>query len=255
MSRSVVFCILLFGISGYGYGQATQPTPVQQPLNSCLSDFGTSFTFSAPPICSGSVEAELGFISLGDERFIPAVLTVAPFASHADITVLVNLVESNIRAGKRANHFGNRFDFFLRREVFERNGFVLTLAPRGAFFDRDGGGNMGVSVAAQYGKGRNVGVVNVGLAEAIGSSLVNPKTDYQTSFDYSRALSKSGFAVFLGFQYEAANAQAVSVEQGIIIPFRNGQVELAVNQLNLNTVPALQLHARVVMNWAKVFRR
>src|ERR1035438_10453783 len=57
-----LICLQYFGVcSGPAQAPATNST---QPLNSTVSDFGTSFTFSPPPICPKCVETELGFLSL-----------------------------------------------------------------------------------------------------------------------------------------------------------------------------------------------
>jgi hypothetical protein len=41
----------------------------------------------------------------------------------------------------------------------------------------------------------------------------------------------------------------------VAIPFRNGQVELSTQQLDLNTKPEWQFQARVIVNWGKVLAR
>jgi hypothetical protein len=104
------------------FAQPSQGNVVtQQPLNASVSDFGTSFIFSPPPICSGCVETELGSLSLQDGRFLPAVVTVAPFASHTDFSVLVNLLDSEMLCRNRAMHFGDRFDFVVRQQISAPN--------------------------------------------------------------------------------------------------------------------------------------
>jgi hypothetical protein len=76
------------------------------------------------------------------------------------------------------------------------------------------------------------------------------------SFDYFRTLDKKGTAFFLGFQHEVtAGEQTAGTEEGLIIPFRNGQVELEAAQLDLNVSPQWQFQTRVIVNWGKVFSR
>ena len=228
--------------------QASQTST--QPTSCSVSDFGTSFTFSVPPICAGSIEAEIGFLSLGDTRLLPAVITVAPFKSKTDFTVLVNLLDSEAPAHNRTIHFGDRFDFVVRQQIFEKSGLVLTVAPRGAFFTGGfHGGRVGAAFGIQYSKGNNLCVANFTFTRAIDSSSLNPRTDYQVAFDYYRTLNKKGVAVFVGFQHETSTGtlRTISTEQGLVLPFRNGQVELAMEQLNLNTKPVWQFQARVIL--------
>lgn len=221
-----------------------------QPLNASVSDFGTSFIFSPPPISSGCVETELGFLSVEGGRFLPAAISIAPFDTHTDVSVLVNLLDSD--------HFGNRFDLVIRQQILEKGGFVLTIAPRGTIFDRTiSGGRFGATLAAQYGKGKNLGVANFTFTKAIGSAISNPKADYQGSFDYYRTLTEKGIAVFAGVQHEVAtrSPQTISIEQGLVLPFRNGQFELATEQLDLDVRMAWQFQARVIVNWGRVIKK
>jgi len=253
-----IFLFLVLAWEESSFAQLTQGNvPVLPPLNASVSDFGTSFIFSPPPICSGCVETELGFLSLQDGRFLPAAITVAPFASHTDFSVLVNLLDSEVPYHGRTTNFGNRFDFVVRQQVFEKNGFTLTFAPRGTVFTRCAeGGRAGVTLAAQYTKGSNLFVTNFTLTRAVNNFPANPRLDYQGSFDYYRTLSRTGVAVFVGFQHEvAAGQRTAGTEQGLALPFRNGQMELAVEQLNLDVGPMLQFQARVIVNWGEVFRR
>jgi len=191
-------------------------------------------------------------------RFLPAALSVAPFSTSTDFSVLVNILDSQLENGERTAHFGNRFDFVVRQRLLQRGGVILTIAPRGVVFTRDlEGGRIGGSVAAQYGNGKNLGVINLTYTGAIGGSPTNPKNYYQGSFDYYRTLSEKGVAVFAGFQHECStgNPHAIGTEAGFVLPFRNGQVELASQQLSLNTHPAWQFQARVSVNWGKLLRR
>jgi hypothetical protein len=229
-----------------------------QPLNSSISNFGTTFVFSPQPVCPGCVETELGLILLDGGRFLPAALSVAPFSTNTDFSVLVNILDSQVTNGQRTAHFGNRFDFVVRQRVVQRGGVVVTIAPRGVVFTRDlEGGRIGGSVAAQYGKGNNLGVINLTYTGAIGGSATNPQNNYQGSFDYYRTLGEKGVAVFAGFQHEclSGNPQAIATEAGFVLPFRNGQVELASQQLSLNTNPAWQFQARVTVNWGTLLGR
>lgn len=253
------FCLFHVLILGQAvFAQQTSQASAPQPLNASVSDFGTSFVFSPPPICAGCVEAELGLLSLDSGRYLPAVLSVAPFPTHTDFSVLVNILDSGTTSGKRTTHFGNRFDFVVRHQLLRRGGFVLTLAPRGVVFTRDlEGGRAGGTVGLAYGRGNNLGVINLTYTSAIGSSPANPKNNYQGSFDYYRTLNPKGYAAFIGLQHETStgNPQLVSTEGGIVIPFRNGQAELATEQLSLNTHPTWQFQARVIVNWGRIIGR
>lgn len=229
-----------------------------QPLNSSVSNFGTTFVFSPQPICSRCVETELGLFVLDGGRFLPVAFSLTPFSSKTDFSVLVNLLDSQIVNGERTRHFGNRFDFVVRHRLLQREGLVVTVAPRGAVLIRDQeGGRLGVTLAAQYGWGKNLGVVNLTYTGAVDSSPTNPTNHYQASFDYYRTLSEKGLAVFAGFQHEfsTGNPQAIGTEGGLVLPFRNGQVELASQQLTLNTDLTWQFQARVTVNWGKLLGR
>jgi hypothetical protein len=227
-----------------------------QPLNATVSDFGTSFAFS-PPICAGCVQTELGFLSLEDGRYVPAVLTVAPAWLHADASVLANVLDSEAPQGHRSTHFGNRLDFAIRAKVLDRNGLVLTLAPWGTAFIRGiQGGRAGAVALPQFTFGKNQVVGEFSLTGAVGVSAGNPRTDYTESFDYTRSIGARGYNVFAGLQHElTAGDQTIGIEQGVTIPFRNGQIELATEQLTLNTDPAVQFQARVIVNWGALLRR
>jgi hypothetical protein len=247
--------VLVFGLPpSPAWSQGGQ----SQPLNSTVSNFGTTFVFSPPPVCQGCVQTELGLTLLeGGGRFLPGTVTLAPFSTSTDFSILVNLLDSQVSNDKRATHFGNRFDFVLRQRIFQGRGFLVTLAPRGVLFTRDlEGGRIGGTVAAQYGSGKNLAVVNFTYTGAIGSGA-NPANNYQGSFDYWRTLSEKGFAFFAGLQHEylTENPQSIGTEMGIVLPFRNGQLELASQQLNLNTSPVWQFQARVTVNWGNLFRR
>jgi hypothetical protein len=235
----------------------TQPPPSPQPLNASVSDYGTTFIFSPAPICPKCVETELGFESIsGGSRYIPTVVSVAPFKSNTDISILVNLLDSESTAGGRTTQFGNRFDFVIRRQVLQKGGFLLTLAPRGALFTRDGGGRAGATAGPQFSKGNNLVAANFTWTGGIGGSATNPKSDYQGFADYFRTLDKRGTAFFLGFAHElTAGQQTVGTEEGLVIPLRNGQVEVETAQLDLNTQPQWQFQTRVIMNWGKVLAR
>jgi hypothetical protein len=234
-----------------------QPPASSQPLNASVSDYGTTFVFSPPPICPKCIETELGFQSVSDGRYIPSVITVAPFKTQTDFSVLVNLLDSESPGSDRTTQFGNRFDFVARQQVFAKGGFTLVLAPRGTVFTRGAdGGRMGATAAPQYSWGRNLAAANFTLTGGIGTSAANPSSDYVGSFDYFRTLDKKGTAFFLGFQHEVtAGEQTAGTEEGLIIPFRNGQVELEAAQLDLNVSPQWQFQTRVIVNWGKVFSR
>jgi len=252
-------CLFLALVQGHkGYAQQSSPPSVPQPLNATVSDFGTSFVFSPPLICAGCMETELGLLALEGGRYLPALLSYAPFSTHTDFNILVNLLESEKTDGRRTTHFGSRWDFVVRQQLLQRGGWLLSVAPRGAILTGAmAGGRAGGTFAAEYGKGNNLAVINLTYTSAIRSSAQNPKNDCQGSLDYYRTLSPKGYAAFTGFQHEVStsNPQPVSTEEGLIIPFRNGQVELATQQLSLNTHPTLQFQTRVIVNWGKLIRR
>jgi len=235
----------------------SQPATTSQPLNGTVSDFGTSFIFSPPPVCPGCVETELGLLSLSDGRYLPAVATVALPKGHTDVSVLLNVLDSESAQNDRVTHFGNRLDFVVRQQVAAKGGFVMTLAPRGTIFIRGGdGGRAGATAAPQYSWGKNLAVMNITWTGGVGVSSGNPRNDYLTSFDYYRLLDQRGTSFFAGAQQEyTAGSQSADIEQGLVIPFRNGQVELATEQLDLNANIQVQFQARVIVNWGKVFGR
>ena len=248
--------LIAFAITAASQTPAQPPT-ASQPLNGSVSDYGTTFIFSPPPICPKCLETETGFQSVSDGRYLPTVTTIAPFNAKLDFSVLVNLLDSESTGSDRATQFGNRFDFVARQQVLQKGDFLLTLAPRGAVFTRGvNGGRAGATAAPQFSKGNNLIAANFTLTGAIGTSAANPRTDYQGFFDYFRTLDRRGTAFFLGFAHEfTAGQQTAGTEEGLVIPFRNGQVELESAQLDLNTTPELQLQARVIVNWGQVFSR
>jgi len=242
----------------FNLAQAPQtPSSPPQPLNGSVSDYGTTFIFSPPPICSKCVETELGFESVtGGSRYIPSVVSVAPFKSNTDISVLVNLLDSESSGGDRTTQFGNRFDFVIRQQVLQKGGFLLTLAPRGAVFTRGGEGRAGATAGPQFSKGNNLIAANFTWTGGIRTSSANPRSDYQGYADYFRTLDKRGTAFFLGLAHELTGGQeTIGTEEGLIIPFRNGQVELETAQLDLNTNPEWQFQSRVIVNWGKILSR
>jgi hypothetical protein len=138
-----------------------------------------------------------------------------------------------------------------RQQVFAKGNFTLVMAPRGAVFTRGvDGGRAGATAAPQYAKGNNLAAVNFTWTGGIGTSKANPRSDYVGSFDYFRTLQSRGTALFLGFQHEVtAGAQTAGIEEGLILPFRNGQVELEAAQLDLNLNPEWEFQSRVIVNW------
>ncbi|MGA2538182.1 MAG: hypothetical protein ABSF53_19390, partial [Terracidiphilus sp.] len=183
--------------------QASGPQP-SQPLNGSVSDYGTTFIFSPPPICPGCVETELGFESVsGGSRLMPTVVSIAPFKTNTDVSVLVNLLDSESTAGDRTTQFGNRFDLVVRQQVFAKGSFLLSVAPRGTIFTRGpNGGRAGGTVAPQFSQGRNLFAANFTWTGAIGASSANPRSDYQGFADYFRTLDDRGTGLFLGFAHE-----------------------------------------------------
>ena len=250
------FVVLVFACEGASFAQS-QPAPSSQPLNGSVSDFGTTFIFSPPPICPKCLETELGFQSLSGSRYIPTVVSVAPFKTNTDFSVLVNLLDSELPGNDRTTQFGNRFDFVVRQQILQKGGFLLTLAPRGAVFTRGvDGGRVGATVGPQFYKGNNLIAANVTWTGAIGTSTANPRSDYMGSFDYWRTLSKRGTAFFLGFAHEVtAGQQTAGTEEGLVLPFRNGQIELESAQLDLNVNPEWQFQGRVIVNWGRILSR
>jgi hypothetical protein len=250
----IVICFAVF-LRGVSLAQAQQGQ--SQPLNASVSDFGTTFVFSPPPVCAGCVETETGFLWLDDGSYLPAVVTVALPRGNTDISVLANLLDSESANNNRVTHFGNRLDFVARQKVLEKGGFEFILAPRGTVFIRGtDGGRAGATAAPQYGWGKNLAIVNFTWTAAVGVSATNPRSDYVGTFDYFRTLDERGMAFFLGVQHElTAGQQTAGIEEGLILPFRNGQVELATQQLDLNTGVEAQFQARVIVNWGKLFAR
>jgi hypothetical protein len=252
----LTFALLALFRASFSCAQSP-PSTSPQALNASISDVGTSFIIDPPPICPKCIETELGFESLSGARTVPTVVTVAPFKSPTDFSVLVNLLDSESSGGHRTTQFGNRFDFIIRQQVISKGGFELTLAPRGAVFTRQvNGGRAGGFAAPQYSRGKNLVAANFTYTAAIDVSAANPRSDYVGAFDYFRTLDSKGTTIFLGLQHEAtAGQQTVGTEEGLEIPFRNGQVELETAQLDLNQKPALQFQARVIVNWGAVFAR
>ena len=237
-----------------------QPAPPQQPqpLNADVSDFGTSYIFSPPPICPRCLETELGFLGVEESRELATAITAAPFKTHTDFTVLLNLLDSESAAEDRTTQFGDRMDFVIRQQVFAKGAFEVTAAPRGTVFLRaTDGGRIGGTAAGQYTRGRNLAALNLTYTRALSNPSANLRNDYVGAFDYYRTLGDKGAAWFAGFQHEysTGNGQTVGTEQGGVIPFRNGQVELAVEELTLNAGTTVQGQARVIVNWGRIFHR
>jgi hypothetical protein len=254
-------CLCLLQVLASGellFAQHPSGGNLPQALNATVSNFGTTFVFSPPPICAGCVETELGVLAVDSGQFLPTVLSIAPFPTRTDFSVLVNLLDSENTNGRRTTHFGNRFDVVVRQQLLQSGGFVLTLAPRGTILTRDlEGGRAGATVGVAWGKGKNLGVLNLTDTAAVNSSPTNPKNDYQGAFDYYRTVNPKGFAAFVGVLHEAttANPQTLSTEEGLVLPFHNGQVELATQQLSINLTTTWQFQARMTVNWGRLLRR
>jgi hypothetical protein len=243
--------ILVLSLGRMALAQASQP------LNATVSGFGTSFVFSPPPVCPLCVETELGYLHLEDGNYIPGIVSIALPRGHTDVSALANLLDSEAPQSRRVTHFGNRFDFVVRQQVASKGNVVLTLAPWGTVFVRGGdGGRAGLAAAGQDSWGKNQVILNFLWTAAIGVSAANPRNDFLTSFDYSRTLQDRGTSWFLGFQQDdASGSDSSAIEEGFVIPFRNGQVELAAEQLSLNSSPQAQFQARVIVNWGRLFAR
>jgi hypothetical protein len=252
--RIFVATLCCFACTRFSGSQQSSSPP--QPLNASVSDFGTTYVFSPPPICARCIETELGFLDQ-DGQYLPLVLSIAPLRTQTDFNVLVNLMDSEWPGNHRVTHFGNRFDFVVRQQAFTKGGFVLTLAPRGTVFVRGtDGGRVGATAAPQYSWGKNQAILNLTWTGAVGVSAGNPRSDYLTSFDYYRTVDPRGFALFLGVQQEdSAGQQTADTEEGVVIPFHNGQVEISTQQLDLNSSPEWQFQARVIVNWGKVLAK
>jgi hypothetical protein len=251
-----VFAMLTLVWAPPARAQSQQPAS-SQPLNGSVSDYGTTFIFSPPPICPKCLETELGIQSVSPSSlYLPTVVTVAPFKTQTDFSVLVNLLDSESAANQRTAQFGNRFDLVARQQIFSKGVFALTLAPRGTIFERGAdGGRAGLTAAPQLSKGNNLIAANFTWTGAIGASAANPRSDFLDSFDYFRTLQARGTAFFLGFQHElTAGQQTANTEEGLVIPFRNGQVEIETAQLNLNANPMWQFQTRVIVNWGAIFK-
>jgi len=249
---SIALCL------GLSLKTQAQQAAYPQPLNGSVSDYGTTFIFSPPPICPQCVETELGFESVsGGSRLLPTVVSIAPFKSNTDFSVLVNLLDSESAAGDRTTQFGNRFDFVVRQQVLSKGNFLLSIAPRGAVFARSVEcGRAGAPLAPQFSKGKNLTAANFTWTGAIGTSTANPRSDYQGFADYFRTLDSRETGLFAGFAHElTAGQQTVGTEEGLILPFRNGQVEVETAQLDLNTKPEWQFQTRVIVNWGKILSR
>ena len=256
-SAARMILLHVFAFQSFAIAQLAPNTQAPQPLNASVSDIGTTFIFSPPPICSGCIETELGFLSLQDGRYLPGVITLAPFSDKTDFSVLVNLLDSESPQNHRTTQFGNRFDFILRQKVAQKGGFELTLAPRGSLLVRRvDGGRAGAAAAPQFAWGKNLIVANFTWTAGIAVSAANPRTDYQGAFDYYRTLDHRGTSVAFGLQHEDSDGDhTVGIEQALVLPFRNGQVELEAAQLDLNTQPEFQFQTRVIVNWGKFLAR
>lgn len=250
-----VVAVLLLGCGSACRAQQQPAAAAAQPLNASISDYGTSFIFSPPAICSKCLETELGFESQSDSLYLPAVVTAAPFTTKTDFTVLVNFADSEPARGHRVLQFGNRFDFVVRQQVYAKGNFIMIMAPRGTVFARGvNGGRAGAAAAPQYSKGYNLAIANFTWTGGVGISSANPRSDYMGAFDYYRTVQPKGTALFTGFQHEVtAGQQTVGVEGGVVLPFRNGQLELESAGLDLNSDPEMQFQARVIVNWGRVF--
>jgi hypothetical protein len=118
------------------------------------------------------------------------------------------------------------------------------------------GGRAGAVLLPQYTWGKNQIVAEFVLTGAVGVSAENPRTDYQEAVNYTRSIGNRGYAVFVGMLHEVSGSDhSIGSEIGGVIPFRNGQIELATEQLTLNSEPATQIQAFVIVNWGKVFGR
>jgi hypothetical protein len=233
------------------FAQAPQPP---QPLNSNLSSLGTSFTFSLPISCAACLETELGYLYLEDGHQVPAIVT-AGLSRYTDFSAQVNLLDSEATHPGRATQFGNRVDMIVRQQVVKNNKFALTLAPRGTVFIRGGdGGRAGITAAPLVNLGANQFLANITWTGAVGAGAGNPRSDEVAAINWARNVQSRGTAIFAGFQQETtAGTTTASIEQGMVLAFKDAQIELATEQLNLNTSPQMQVQARLVVYWGKLF--
>lgn len=227
---------------------------VSGPLNASVSGFGTSFAFGPAPISQGSFESELGSVYLSNSRYFPVVLTFAPFGEENDLSIMANVLDIETDAsGHTATYFGDRAMVIFRQNILREESFSCTLAPAGTLFLRDThGGALGGAVALRYVQGNNQFVGNInGMIPVAGTDA---DANYQVAVDYSRALSESGYVVFFGVQniYIPGNASTFGIEQGVVLPFRDGQLEFAAEQFSPVSDIAWQFQVRVVVNWGRV---
>ena len=135
-------------------------------------------------------------------------------------------------------------------------GFAGQRFRNGVRDDRITAQRLRMAAAGQDSWGKNQVILNFLWTAAIGVNAGNPRNDFLTSFDYSRTLQDRGTSWFLGFQQDdASGSDSSAIEEGFVLPFRNGQVELAAEQLSLNSSPQAQFQARVIVNWGRLFAR
>jgi hypothetical protein len=193
---------------------------------------------------------------LQDGHQVPAIVTIG-LGKITDLSAQVNLLDSELTGTDRVTQFGNRVDLIVRQQAIKNDVFALTLAPHGTVFIRGGdGGRAGITAAPQFTFGSNQLLANITWTGGVGVSDANPRSDEVAALDWSRTVQQRGTAVFAGFQQEtAAGTTTASIEQGLVLAFRNAQIELATEQLNLNTSPQVQVQARLVVYWGRMFGR
>jgi|SRR5579872_1321721 len=255
MRRQLFVVLTLFYWLSTGLAQQTSPNPqTSASPNNLVSDFGTSFTFSVPPVCPGCVEVETGIARTSELFSVPAVLTIAPLNSHTDFTVLFNSFQNSSVSGRRVNQTGSELDLVIRQQVFASEHLTVAIAPRAAIFTRGGlSPRFGAALGVQYGRGPNTLVVNSTLTGTASPVIGNPSLDYLTSGDYYRALGSKGYSIFAGLQHEIfSQTQIASFEQGLVVPVKHGQIEFNLQELGINGRTVLQQQVKLILNTGKI---
>ena len=228
-----------------------------QPLNATVSDFGTSFAFS-PPICAGCVRDRARVP-------LPPGRPLCPGGAHRGSRLAARRCK---RARQCARFRGPaRTPFHPLRQPpglrHSRKSAWTAMAwcsrlrrgaqPSSAASRADA---PGLSLSRSSPSARTRSSASLASRERSASRPETRAPITWKSFDYTRSIGERGYNIFAGLQHElTAGEQTIGIEEGMTIPFRNGQVELATEQLTLNTDPAVQFQARVIVNWGKLLSR
>ena len=183
-----------------------------QALNGDISDIGTSFTFSANPICAKCVELEVGASVERGIKVQPEIVGTYGIGKIADVTALIS---------------DNQVSVMGRLMLLNRNRFTITVAPMYSRITNVSNSSLlGGAVALSYEQNKNIYVFN---ALALQSTSGRVDNNRLVSFNYFRTISNSGYALFAGLQRDAA-LNISNVEQGVVIPFRHGQLEFEIEE-------------------------